>query len=113
MAEINELAEQLGKAIAQSAQAANLHTARTAVSGQADLTQLLKDYQVQSEKIARLEHEHKPVEVDDKRKLQELHSKLIASEVFKKFTAAQVEYIDLLRRVNETIRKNLAEIEAD
>ncbi len=108
-----ELAQRLGKSISESSEAANLRAAREEMSKQGEIAQLLKSYQAQAEKIAKLEHENKPVEVDDKHKLQELHGKLVASDVFKKFTAAQVEYIDLMRQVNETLQKQLAETEKE
>ncbi|MCK4626406.1 MAG: YlbF family regulator, partial [Phycisphaerae bacterium] len=85
MTDIIELAQRLGKAISESTQAANLRTAREKMSKQGEITQLLKDYQAQAEKVAKLEQENKPVEVDDKHNLQELHGKLVASDVFKKF----------------------------
>ena len=113
MTDIIELAQRLGKEISESTQADNLRTAREEMRKQGEITQLLKDYQTQAEKIAKLEQENKPVEVDDKHKLQELHGKLVASDVFKKFTAAQVEYIDLMRQVNETLQKQLAETEKE
>ena len=111
MSQILSLAEQLGKDIAQSPQAVGLRAARAELNKQADLLQLLKDYQAQTEKIARAEHEGKPVEVADKHKLSDIHGKLVASEVFKRFTAAQVEYIDLLRKVNDVMRQNLLDTE--
>ncbi len=111
MAAIIELAERLGKAISDSPQAAALRTARDEMGKQPELDQLLKDFRIQNEKVAGLEAEGKPIEVDDKHKLQELHDKLIASDVFKKFTAAQVEYVDLMRKVNQAMGKELADTE--
>lgn len=113
MNEIIELAGRLGKAIADSAQALKLREARKALHSQADIMQVMKDYQAQAEKIARLEDEKKPVEVDDKHKLDGLHGKLISSEVFKKYTSAQVDYIDLMRKVNEALRGQLAATEKE
>ncbi len=72
---------------------------------------MLKQYQEQSLKIEQLEHENKPVEVEDKHRLRELHEKLVASDVFKRFTGAQVEYVDLMRQVNQALRRQLAEVE--
>jgi cell fate (sporulation/competence/biofilm development) regulator YlbF (YheA/YmcA/DUF963 family) len=106
---IIQLAENLGKAIASSLQAANLRAARGALEKEKDVAQLLKEYRAQADKIAQLEQAQKPVEVQDKHKLQDLHDRLVSSEVFKKFTAAQVEFLDLVRRANEAIRRNLAE----
>ena len=111
MAEIMELAERLGKAIAVSPQATALRDMRVELNQQPAVLRLLQEFQSQSDKIAHLEEENKPIEVDDKRKLQDLHSQLIANEVFKKFTAAQMEYVDLLRKVNEMLDGQLASTE--
>lgn len=111
MDKIIELATGLGEAISDSQQATQLKAARENLNKEKQASQLLKDYQAQSDRIAQLEREQKPVEVDDKQKLQELHERLIASEAFKRFTAAQVEYVDLMRKVNEAIRKHLGETE--
>ncbi len=113
MTEINELAQQLGKAINQSPQAAKLRAARAALEADKPAVAALKEYQTQADKIARLEDENKPIEVEDKHKLQELHDKLVALDVFKNFTSAQVDYIDVMRKVNDALRKQLAETELD
>ena len=44
-------------------------------------------------------------------KVRELRNKLLACEVFKSFTAAQVEYVDMMRRVNQAINEQLADTE--
>lgn len=109
MSAITELAERLGKAIAASDEARLLGEARKAMDADADLTKTLDEYKEHSEKMAKLEAENKPVEVDDKHKLRDLHEKLVASETFKKFTAAQVEYVDMMRKVNDALQAQLAE----
>ena len=110
---IIEQAEKLGKAIAESPAAVKLRAARKDVNGNAELSQLLRDYQTQSEKLARLEQDNKPVEVDDKHKLKELEEQLLSSEQFKKLTAAQVDYVDLMRKVNSALRQQLNEVEGE
>jgi cell fate (sporulation/competence/biofilm development) regulator YlbF (YheA/YmcA/DUF963 family) len=109
--QILDLAAQLGKSIAQSPQAARLRAAREAMDKQQDLPQLLKDYRAQADKIAQQEEANKPVEVEDKRRLQELEDKLLAIEEFKQFTAAQMDYVDLMRKVNQELRRQLAGVE--
>ena len=109
---ILQLAERLGKAIAESAEAETLRTARRQMQAEEGLEQTLKDYQGEADKIAKLQDQNKPIEVDDKHKLEELQSKLLGSDAFKKYTAAQVEYVDLMRKVNESIRQQLAETES-
>ena len=113
MNEIIQMAERLGNAVARSAQASGLRAARKAFEAQPDAKKLLADYQAQADKIAQLEGQAKPVEVEDKHRLQELHDKLVANELFRKLTAAQVEYVDLMRRVNDALRRALAETEGE
>ena len=107
MSAIIELAQRLGKSIADSPQAAALRAARKELDSRPEIKKLLEDFQAQSEKLADLEQAKKPIEVADKHRLAELQDKLVGEEVFKKFTAAQVEYVDLMRRVNETLRKHM------
>ena len=102
-----ELAKRLGKAIADSPQAADLRAARQALEAREELMKTLDEYQKQTDKVEQLQREKKPVEVEDKHKLQELNNRLIASEIFKSFTAAQVEYVDLMRKVNAALRAEL------
>jgi cell fate (sporulation/competence/biofilm development) regulator YlbF (YheA/YmcA/DUF963 family) len=111
MNEIIDLAGQLGKAIATSAQAQKLREVRRTLNTQTDLVKLLGQYHEQSDKMAALEAENKTIEVEDKHKLQDMHDKLAASETFKTFTSAQMDYVDLMRQVNSAIRKQLAETE--
>jgi len=106
--EIIELAERLGKAIAGSRPADRLRRARKAIEAEAQLSETLEEFRKQSEKVAKLEAENKPVEVEDKHKLRDLHEKLVGSEKFKNFTAAQVDYVDLMRKVNDALQKHLA-----
>ena len=113
MDEITQLAERLGKAIAASAEATKLREARKALDAASDVSKTLDDYREQSEKVARLDTENKPVEVEDKHKLRDLHEKLVSSEVFKLFTAAQVDYVDMMRKVNGALQSQLADTEKD
>jgi cell fate (sporulation/competence/biofilm development) regulator YlbF (YheA/YmcA/DUF963 family) len=108
---IMEMATKLGKAISDSPQAVRLREVRKELDAHKDVLDTLKQYQEQAQRLELLEHENKPVEVEDKHKLRDLHDKLVASEVFKRFTAAQVDYVDLMRQVNQALRKQLAEVE--
>ena len=108
---IIDMAEKLGKAISESPQAVKLREVRKELDQHKDVLEPLQQYQEQARKLEQLQHENKPVEVEDKHKLRDLHEKLVASEVFKRFTAAQVEYVDLMRQGNQALRKQLAEVE--
>lgn len=108
---IIELAERLGKSIADSPQAQSFRAAQEEFNKNADAVQVYEDFQQQSEKLAGLEAENKPVEVADKHRLQELRDKLMADETFKKVSATQVEYVDLMRKVNAAMQKHLSPAE--
>jgi len=108
---IIELARQLGEAISNSNQAAALRSVRQEMTGQDELMKLMSDYEQQMDRISKLESEGKPVEVDDKRALRDLHDSLVSNPTFKKFNEAQMEYIDLMRKVNEAMRVKLKETE--
>lgn len=111
--EVVDLAEQLGKAIAESPASRKLREARKAMEAQPATLKLLHDYRTQSDKIAAMEETRKPVEVNDKHRLAELHDKLVSEETFKKYTAAQVDYVDLMRRVNDALRRQLSDVESE
>ena len=111
MDRITELADRLGKEIAASPAAKELHLAREALHAETDLANTLKTFQDQTAKIAQIESEGKPVEVDDKHKLRDMHNKLVASATFKKFTAAQVAYVDMMRKVNEALQRQIGQAE--
>lgn len=109
---IIEQAERLGKSIADSQQAQSFRVAQEQFDKNPDALQIYKDYQEQSRKLAALEAENKPIEVDDKHKLEELRAKLVADETFKKLSAAQVDYVDLMRRVNVAMQEHMSPAEA-
>ena len=111
MQAIVELAARLGKAIAESPQAATLRAAKEELNRHAELAAMLKDFSAQADKIAHLEAEGKPVEVDDKHRLEEMEGKLVSHDVFKRYTAAQMDYVDLMHQVNAELRKCLAPVE--
>ena len=109
MEDIIAMAERLGKAISALPQAAALRQAQAAMQADEAASKLLADFQAHTQKMGQLEAEQKPVEVEDKHKLEDLHKKLIATETFKTLTAAQVEYVDVMRRVNDAIRAQMRE----
>ena len=113
MQHIVELAERLGKAIAESPQTQALNAARAKMNANAETVQILADYQGHVEKVAQLESDNRPIEVEDKQKLKGYEESLLGRAEFKAFTAAQVEYVDLMRKVNDAMHKQLAGAEGD
>lgn len=111
MSDILSLATQLGKAIADSSQGKAMKEAVTSLRTDPAALRLMQDYETQVDKISRLEYENKPIEVADKRAVSEMETKLAGNQRIKKFSEIQVEYMDLIRRVNQTIQGELSRVE--
>ncbi len=109
MSDILDLADRLGKELAASPQARKLAAARAELEKHPPLVQLFRDYQQHAEKVARLEEENQPIEVPDKHRLDDLRRQLLSNDVFKTLTAAQVDFVDLMRRVHQAMNKHLHE----
>ena len=101
--DILDLATRLGKHIASDPRGHAMAQARDALEKSADDRQLLADYQSQQQKIHELEVGGKPIEADDKRRLADLHGKVISSQVIKDLLKAQTDYVELMTQVSSRI----------
>lgn len=106
-----EMATRLGKALAQSPQATALVAAHKKLSDDPATRQILDAYQELAMKMAQMEQSNQPIGPDDKHKLQGINDKLIASDLYKQYLDAQVNYVDLMRRTNLAIRNELPKME--
>lgn len=112
MSAVTEMASRLGKTIAQTPEAQAMKDARKKLQEDSEIKQALEEFQQQMEKVQKLQEEHKPIEPEDKKKLSDLETKLAGSETFKQYTSAQVNFYDLMRKVNRALRAELSEIES-
>ena len=103
MEQIFELAERLGKAVAAHPRAAALAQMRKKLRADPQASQLLKDFQDQARRIAQLEAEQKPVEVDDKHKLADLQAKIASNDLLKQWMRLQADYSELWNKVNRAM----------
>ncbi|MHC4985309.1 MAG: YlbF/YmcA family competence regulator [Planctomycetota bacterium] len=111
MDEIVKLADQLGKAIADSQAVSKYRAAREAMHADADTSKLLQEFMAQSSKLHKLAQEQKPIEPEDKRTMNDLQAQVAAQDAFKTFSATQVEYIDIMRKVSQAILAHLRDVE--
>jgi cell fate (sporulation/competence/biofilm development) regulator YlbF (YheA/YmcA/DUF963 family) len=111
MEQIIELADQLGKAISDSSTVQAFRSTREAMNAEPETMELLQTFMQQSSKIMELTQKQEPVEPDDKQKLNEIHGQLVARDAFKAFSAAQVEYVDMMRKVQMMMMSYLTDIE--
>ena len=54
--------------------------------------------------IAEKEARQQPIEVEDKRKLEQLHQKVIEHPLLRDLQVVQMDYLDLMRKVDEALR---------
>jgi cell fate (sporulation/competence/biofilm development) regulator YlbF (YheA/YmcA/DUF963 family) len=111
MSAVTEMASRLGKTIAQTPEAQAMKDARKKLEEDAEIKQALEEFQQQMQKIQQLQQEHKPIEPEDKQKLSSLESKLAGSDTFKQYTAAQVNFYDLMRKVNRALQAEIGDLE--
>ncbi len=108
MEEILELASKLGAAIANN----NRYKMFKETEEQLKKDNVAKDIseklEKQSKKIYELEKNLKPIEVEDKKKLQQLKEEVASNPSIQKFLKAQADYVELMKKVNERIKSKLA-----
>lgn len=100
-------ANQLGQLLSRHDRVKAFLSAQKALDGDASARELLSAYQRQVQEIQQLSDENKPIEVDEKRNLEQLQGQLVSNEVLKKLTAAQADYVQLMNQVNSAIESHL------
>ena len=103
MEKLIELAERLGKMVAEHERTAKYKKAQQALKDDAEARQLVQEHQQQAEKIMNLEREQQPIEVDDKRKLSELEGKISTNAVLRELMRRQVDFVEMTRKLHEAI----------
>jgi len=107
--EILEQAKRLGELIRTNPRYVTLRAGDEAVRADKTATDALEAYNKAAAEIARKEAATEPVEVAEKRELQRLHNAVAANETIKAFTLAQADYAELMRRMNDTIFRAIAQ----
>jgi cell fate (sporulation/competence/biofilm development) regulator YlbF (YheA/YmcA/DUF963 family) len=111
--DIIQAARKLGETIAASPKAGALKEARTGLDQSEETRELLQKTQQHVQSLQQKEEQGQPIEPEDKQKMEKLQAELMADPTFKTFNAAQVEYVDLMRKVNDTLREQLADVEGE
>jgi cell fate (sporulation/competence/biofilm development) regulator YlbF (YheA/YmcA/DUF963 family) len=106
---IMEAAEKLSAMVAEHPAVAKYKAAQKAVSDDPEAGRLLADFERQIETLARQEQSGMPVTDAQRRQLEGLQSRIISHIKIKNLNLAQVDFIDLLRKINQTIQRPLNE----
>jgi cell fate (sporulation/competence/biofilm development) regulator YlbF (YheA/YmcA/DUF963 family) len=101
--DIIQQAEKLGKALAGSDANKRLAEVREKLNAKPDLCQKMQQFQQLSQQLQQKAQSGQPIEPDEKHQLQSINDELAGDDVFKEYTAAQVEFVDLMRKVQQAV----------
>lgn len=106
--QIMDEAGKLGDLAAQHPAVARYKEARKAVEQDAEANRLLAEFDRQIDSLARQQQSGLPVTDAQQQSLEALQSRLVSHLKIKALNMAQVEFIDLLRRITQTIQSRLS-----
>lgn len=101
--EILQAAKDIGKLVASHQAAKRFHDTLETLRGDTDAQRLLNDYNRHLGSISEKESAGKPIEVEDKRKLEDLQSQVMQHPLLKNLQIVQMDYIDLMRKIDDAI----------
>ena len=107
--QIIQEAEKLGQLVAQHPAVARYKQAQKAVAEDPEAGRLLADFDRQLETLGRQEQSGMQVTDAQRMQLESLQGRIISHIKIKALNMAQVEFVDLLRKVTQTIQRPLAE----
>jgi len=106
--QIMQEAEKLGQLVAQHPAVARYKQAQRSVAEDPEAGRLLTDFDRQLETLGRQEQSGMPVTDAQRMQLESLQSRIISHIKIKNLNMAQTEFVDLLRRITQTIQRPLA-----
>jgi cell fate (sporulation/competence/biofilm development) regulator YlbF (YheA/YmcA/DUF963 family) len=105
MDQIMDAAEKLGQMVAQHPAVEKYKQAQKSVADDADASRLLADFERQLQRLAQQEHSGMPVTDAQRQQLESLQSRIISHIKIKALNLANVEFVDLLRKVNQAMQR--------
>ena len=102
-------ADKLGQLVAQHPAVERYKNAQKAVAEDPDANRTMAEFERQLETLARQEQSGMPVTDAQRQQLENLQSRIVSNVKVKNLNMAQVDFIDLLRKVNQTIQSKVVE----
>jgi cell fate (sporulation/competence/biofilm development) regulator YlbF (YheA/YmcA/DUF963 family) len=109
MQQILDEAVKLGQLAAQHPSVARFKQARDAVDKDAEASRMLAELDRQIEGLTRQAQAGMPVTDAQQHALESLQSRIVSHIKVKALNMAQVEFVDLLRKISQTIQKQVAD----
>jgi len=103
--QILEAAEKLGQLVAQHPAVEKYKQAQKSVADDPDASRLVAEFDRQLQRLAQQEHSGMPVTDAQRQQLESLQTRIVSHIKIKALNLANVEFVDLLRRVNQTIQR--------
>jgi cell fate (sporulation/competence/biofilm development) regulator YlbF (YheA/YmcA/DUF963 family) len=111
--QIIQAAEKLGQMLKEHPAVERFKSAQKSVAEDAEAARLLGEFDRQIEALARQEQTGRPVTDAQRIQLESLQSKIVSHIKIKNLNLAQVEFVDLLRKISQTYQRPLAEAPAN
>ena len=108
--EILSEADKLGQLVAQHPAVAKYKAAQKSVSEDPDASRLLRDFERTLDTLGQQEQRGMPVTDAQRQQLESLQSQIMSHIKVKALNLAQVDFVDLLRKVNQTIQSKLVDL---
>jgi len=106
---ILDAAEKLSQLVADHPAVARYKSAQKSVAEDPEAGRMMADFERQLETLGRQEQQGVPVSEAQRQALETLQSRIVSHIKIKNLNMAQVEFVDLLRKVNQTIQRPLTE----
>src|SRR4051812_12177325 len=97
-------ADKLGTLVAQHPAIERYKQAQKAVADDAEANRAMADFEQQLEKLSRQEQSGMPVTDAQRQQLEAVQSRIVSNIKVKALNMANVEFVDLLRKVNQAIQ---------
>lgn len=107
--QIMDEAEKLGKLVAQHPAIDRYRQAQKSVAEDAEAARLMGEFDRQIETLARAEQAGASITDAQRQQIEALQSRIISHIKIKAMNMAQVEFVDLLRKVSQKIQGQVAE----
>jgi cell fate (sporulation/competence/biofilm development) regulator YlbF (YheA/YmcA/DUF963 family) len=102
-------AEKLGRLVAQHPAVARYKSAQKAVADDPEASRMLADMDRQIESLSRQEQSGLPISDAQRAALEAAQNRVVSHIKIKNWNMAQVEFIDLLRKITQTIQRQLGD----
>src|SRR5688572_617264 len=107
--QIMDEAEKLGQLVAQHPAIDSYRKAQRAIAEDPEASRSLAEFDRQLESLARQEQSGMGITDAQRQQLESLQSRIMSNIKVKALNMAQVEFMDLLRKVTQTVQKPLTE----